>query len=132
MSNTIRRNSESPPDQWLTMSNQGTDCFLELLLLAASALEQTPAQRGLIAFLADQREINRIAPGTAGFDVEEMPWESDSRLEDAAFLTRVIEAAKNPSGWGPLDYLPEKQIVIPWLDRFAEMIRRFGGAYTNT
>lgn len=122
MSNTIRRNGNALPDQWLTMSNQGTDCFLELLLLAASALEQTPAQRGLIAFLADQREINRIAPGTAGFDVEEMPWESDSRLEDAAFLTRVIEAAKNPSGWGSLDYLPEKQIVFPWLDRFAEMI----------
>ena len=64
MSNTIRLNGESTPDQWLAMSNQGTDCFLELLLLAASALEQTPAQRGLIAFLADQREINRIAPGS--------------------------------------------------------------------
>ena len=127
MSNTIRRNDEEPLDQWLTMSNQGTDCFLELLLLAASALEQTPAQRGLIAFLADQREINRIAPGTAGFDVEEMPWESDSRLEDAAFLTRVIEAAKNPSGWSKLGYVPVESIVFPWLDRFAEMILTASG-----
>lgn len=125
MSNTIRQNDEAPPDQWLTMSNQGTDCFLELLLLAASALEQTPAQRGLIAFLADQREINRIAPGTAGFDVEEMPWESDSRLEDAAFLTRVAETAKSRSGWEKLGYTPEEQIVFPWLDRFAEMVRSF-------
>ena len=122
MSNTIRLNGESTPDQWLAMSNQGTDSFLELLLLAASALEQTPAQRGLIAFLADQREVNRIAPGTAGFDVEEMPWESDSRLEDAAFLTRVIEAAKNPSGWGKLGYVPVESIVFPWLDRFAELV----------
>ena len=109
------------------MSNQGTDCFLELLLLAASALEQTPAQRGLIAFLADQREINRIAPGTAGFDVEEMPWESDSRLEDAAFLLRVAETAKSRSGGEKLGYTPEEQIVFPWLDRFAEMILAASG-----
>ena len=127
MSNTIRLNDEAPPDQWLTMSNQGTDSFLELLMLAASALEQTPSQRDLIAYLEGQREINRIAPGTAGFDVEEMPWEEASRREDAAFLARVVEAAKNPSGWGPLDYLPEKQIVIPWLDRFAEMILAASG-----
>ena len=128
MSNTIRRNGNAPSDQWLTMSNQGTDCFLELLLLAASALEQTPVQRGLIAFLADQREINRIAPGTAGFDVEEMPWEKASIREDALFLLRVTEAAKRRSGWEKLGYTPEEQIVYPWLDRFAEMVRKSGEA----
>ena len=128
MSNTIRRNGEAPLDRWLTMSNQGTDCFLELLLLAASALEQTPAQRGLIGFLADQREVNRIAPGTAGFDLDEMPWEKASLREDALYLLCVAEGAKSRSGWEKLDYLPEEQIVFPWLDRFAEMIRRFGGA----
>ena len=128
MSNTIRQDGNAPPDQWLTMSNQGTDCFLELLLLAASALEQTPAQRGLIGFLADQREVNRIAPGTAGFDVEEMPWEKASRREDALFLLRVAEAAKRRSGWEKLGYVPEEPIVFPWLDRFAEMVRQFGEA----
>lgn len=125
MSNTIRQNDEAPPDQWLTMSNQGTDCFLELLLLAASTLEQTPVQQLLIGFLADQREVNRIAPGTAGFDVEEMPWEKASIRADAAFLLRVAETAKRRSGWEKLGYTPEEQIVFPWLDRFAEMIRRF-------
>ena len=127
MSNTIRLNDEAPLDQWLTMSNRATDCFLELLLLAASTLEQTPAQRGLIEFLAEQREINRIAPGTAGFDVEEMPWEEASRREDARFLLCVTEGAKSRIGWEKLDYLPEEQIVFPWLDRFAEMIRKSGG-----
>ena len=128
MSNTIRLNDEAPLDQSLTMSNQGTDSFLELLLLAASTLEQTPSQRDLIAYLEGQREINRIAPGTAGFDVEEMPWEEASRREDTRFLLCVIEAAKNPSGWGPLGYVPVESIVFPWLDRFAEMIRSIGGA----
>jgi hypothetical protein len=110
------------------MSNQGTDCFLELLLLAASALEQTPAQRGLTAFLENQREVNRIAPGTADFDVEEMPWEKASIREDALFLLRVAEAAKRRSGWEKLGYMPEEQIAFPWLDRFAEMVREFSGA----
>ena len=128
MSNTIRRNDEEPLDQWLTMSNQGTDCFLELLLLAASALEQTPSQRGLVAFLEERREVNRIAPGTADFDVEEMPWEKDSVREDALFLLRVTEAAERRSGWEKLGYTPEEQIVFPWLDRFAEMVRKSGEA----
>ena len=128
MSNTIRLNASAPLDQWLTMSNQGTDCFLELLLLAASALEQTPSQRGLIGFLADQREVNRIAPGTVGFDVEEMPWEKASIREDALFLLRVAEGAKRRSGWEKLGYMPEEQIIFPWLDRFAEMVRKFGEA----
>ncbi len=128
MSNTIRRDGEAPRDQWLTMSNQGTDCFLELLLLAASALEQTPAQRGLTAFLENQREVNRIAPGTADFDVEEMPWEKASIREDALFLLRVAEAAKCRSGWEKLGYMPEEQIAFPWLDRFAEMVRELSGA----
>ena len=128
MSNTIRLNGNAPPDQWLTMSNQGTDCFLELLLLAASALEQTPAQRGLVAFLEERREVNRIAPGTADFDLEAMPWEKDSIREDALFLLRVTEAAERRSGWEKLGYTPEEQIVFPWLDRFAEMVRKSGEA----
>ena len=128
MSNTIRLNDEAPLDQWLTMSNRATDCFLELLLLAASTLEQTPTQRALIGFLADQREVNQIAPGTVGFDVEEMPWEKASIREDALFLLRVAEAAKLRSGWEKLGYMPEEQIVFPWLDRFAEMVRKFGEA----
>jgi hypothetical protein len=126
MSSTIRSNSEAPPDQWLTMSNQGTDCFLELLLLAASALEQTPAQRSLIAFLAERREINRIAPGTAGFDVDEMPWEADSPGEDVSFLLRAVEGAKRRSGWEQLDYAPREEIVFPWLERFAQMLGKHG------
>ena len=32
MSNTIRLNESAPINKWLTMSNQGTDCFFELLL----------------------------------------------------------------------------------------------------
>ncbi len=128
MSNTIRLNDEAPLDQWLTMSNQGTDYFLELLLLAASALEQTPSQRGLVAFLEERREVNRIAPGTADFDVKEMPWEKASVREDALFLLRVAEAAKCRSGWEKLGYTPEEQIVYPWLDRFAEMVRKSGEA----
>ena len=54
------------------MSNQGTDCFLELLEKAASGSDMTENQRNLIDFLKARREINQIAPGSASFDVIEM------------------------------------------------------------
>ena len=75
MSNIIRLNETAPKDQWIVLSNQGTDCFLELLILAADALHQTEHQEEMVSFLKDQKDINAVAPGTAGFDLDEMPWE---------------------------------------------------------
>ena len=102
------------------MSNQGTDCFLDLLLCAAEKMEKTPSQEALTVFLQERKEINSIAPGNAGFDVEEMPWNSFSLWEDSLFLLDVIESAKSCS----LPYEFEKNIVFPWLDQFAKMIEK--------
>ena len=48
MSNIIRLNETAPKDQWIVMSNQGTDCFLELLILSADALHQTEYQEARV------------------------------------------------------------------------------------
>ena len=37
MSNIIRLSETAPEGEWLSMSNQGTDCFLDLLICAADA-----------------------------------------------------------------------------------------------
>ena len=71
MSNIIRLNETSPNDEWLVMSNQGTNRFLDLLICAAEGLKKTESQGNLISFLKDQRDINDIAPGTAPCNVEE-------------------------------------------------------------
>ena len=56
------------------MFNQETDSFLELLILAADALHQTKYQEEMVSFLKNQKDINTVAPGTAGFDLDEMLW----------------------------------------------------------
>ena len=71
MSNIIRLNKAAPNDEWIVMSNQGTDCFLDLLIAAADDFEKTEQQKELISFLKDQKDINTAAPGTAGFDLDE-------------------------------------------------------------
>ena len=110
MSNIICFNSSAPKEEWLTMSNQGTDCFLELIIKAASDIAMTESQKDLINYLIERKDVNEIAPGTVSFDIDEMPWNPRSLHEE--------------DSWKQLDYSPNEQIIIPWLERFAEMIKK--------
>ena len=113
----------------ISMSNQGTDCFLELLELAAAENNMTDNQRKLIGFLKERREENLSAPGTASFDVDEMPWSKDTLSEDVVFMMKVIEKAKTVEVTGKLDYRPDLRIVSPWLDQFSSMIWKLDKDY---
>ena len=124
MSNIIRLNETAPKDQWIVLSNQGTDCFLELLILAADALHQTEHQEEMVSFLKDQKDINAVAPGTAGFDLDEMPWEEGTLKEDLDFLLRVIVGAESESVFGELPYEANRDVVLPWLKQFEQLIRQ--------
>ena len=106
------------------MSNQGTDLFLELLIRSSEFFEKTSSQAALIAFLQEQAEINDIAPGTAGFDIEEMPWNEEILSEDVAFLVDVIAKAKEPMTWEKLGIGVNSKIMIPWLDRFEALVNK--------
>ena len=109
------------------MSN--IDCFLELLELAATENNMTRNQRKLIVFLKERREENLTAPGTASFDVDEMPWSKDTLSEDVVFMMKVIEKAKTVEVTGKLDYRPDLRIVSPWLDQFSSMIWKLDKDY---
>ena len=124
MSNIVRVSESSPKNEWLVMSNQGTDCFLELLLCAANDLEKTEHQEKLISFLEDQRSINDIAPGTADFDLADMPWNEDSLFEDIRFLLNTVEAAQTELVIVRLPYEINKEIVLPWLEQFGSMLEQ--------
>lgn len=124
MSNIIRLNKTAPKDQWIIMSNQGTDCFLELLILSADALHQTEHQEALVSFLKDQKDINAIAPGIAGFDLVEMPWKEGTLKEDLDFLLRVTANAESERIFGELPYEANRDIVSPWLMQFERLIRQ--------
>ncbi len=105
------------------MSNQGTDCFLDLLIIAADTYEKTEHQKILISFLKDQKDINDIAPGTAGFDLAEMPWHAETLKDDAEFLLRVTAEAQNDRSIKKLPYEVAADIVFPWLKQFAVLVK---------
>jgi hypothetical protein len=85
----------------------------------------TPNQEELVSFLKNQKEMNSIAPGTAGFDLTELPWHSETMAEDLWFLMRLTEAAKSKEVLKRLPYEANRKIVLPWLGRFAEMVNQF-------
>jgi len=124
MSNIIRLDETAPNDEWIVMSNQGTDCFLDLLIIAADSFEKSDHQKELISFLRDQKEINDIAPGTAGFDITEMSWQESSLAEDVRFLVRVSEEAQRESTFKKLHYEANRSIILPWLERFTILINQ--------
>ena len=109
--------------QSFSMSNQGTDCFFDMLINAASHMEMTETQSKLIYFLKEHKDINDYAPGTAGFDVCDMPWDKRVLQIDTEFMLNVIENAKNPIFWENLGFEPNENIVFPWLDQFSKMIK---------
>ena len=129
MSNIIGFSKTVFGKERISMSNQGTDCFLELLELAAAENNMTNNQRKLIVFLKERREENLSAPGTASFDVDEMPWSKDTLSEDVVFMMKVIEKAKTVEVAGKLDYRPDLRIVSPWLDQFSSMIWKLDKDY---
>ena len=129
MSNIIGFSKTVFGKERISMSNQGTDCFLELLELAAAENNMTRNQRKLIVFLKERREENLSAPGTASFDVDEMPWSKDTLSEDVVFMMKVIEKAKTVEVTGKLDYRPDLRIVSPWLDQFSSMIWKLDKDY---
>jgi len=122
MSNIIKLNETAPNNEWIVMSNQGTDCFLDLLILAAEGFEMTEHQKELISFLKDQKDINDFASGTAGFDLDEMPWQESTLNEDIEFLILVTEEAQRESTFRELPYRADLDIVLPWLKRFILLI----------
>lgn len=124
MSNIIRVSESSPNSEWLVMSNQGTDCFLELLLSAADNLEITEHQKELISFLDDQRSVNNVSPGTAGFDIVDMPWDEKCLIEDIEYLNQVVEVAQTEAVITRLPYEINNEIVLPWLEQFGSMVEQ--------
>ena len=124
MSNIIRISESSPKIDSLVMYNQGTDCFFELLISAADDFEKTEHQKELISYLEDQKSINEIAPGTADFDIVDMPWDEDCLFEDIQFLLRAVEGAQTETIMDRLPYEINKEIVLPWLEQFGLMVKQ--------
>lgn len=106
---------------YLQMSNGLTSVFIDVLTLAGSKLAQTVDEKLLIVWLAE-KDQNAVGIGTVGFDIREMPWNTEHFEENKRFMLKVIKAAENKTDWDKLDYQPSEELLFPALKKFAEMI----------
>ncbi|MEV6472108.1 hypothetical protein [Streptomyces sp. NPDC051657] len=91
----------------LEMSNGGTAVFVDVLMLAVSALAREPWHFRFAALLTlqDQSVMGR---GAVGFDLAELDW-GDTPQEGAeakSFLLRVLDLALTRHRWEELTYEP--------------------------
>ncbi|WP_274967978.1 hypothetical protein [Succinimonas amylolytica] len=124
MANIIGMKDDGTAGDSLSMSNQGTDSFLQLLIDCALAEEMTASQLALTEFFEERKYVNGYAPGTVSFDIDEMPWDASCMQDDAAWLQQLLKRARDPALW-KISGKPEDQIVFQWLDQFVRMAGRF-------
>lgn len=119
MGNSIRLDGNDPQKSF-SMSNGGTDAFLNVLLISGSPLAKTISQKRLLVWLAEKDQI--VSRGNSGFDIIDMPWNIDTFDEDKAFLITVISAAFEHKNWELLDYSPNNEIVDSYLEQFKSLV----------
>ncbi|MDE7361653.1 MAG: hypothetical protein K2N38_06950 [Oscillospiraceae bacterium] len=116
MSNIISLNSDG-----ICMSNGLTAVFIDVLALVGSRLAQTEDEKRLIVWLAE-KDQSVVGIGTVGFDIREMPWNTERFEENKRFMLKVIEAAETGTDWNRLGYQPNEEMIFPALKKFSELI----------
>lgn len=111
-------------DDRLYLSNGGTEVFVEVLTLAASALAARDWDyrfAGLLA-LQDQSVMGR---GAVGFDLGELDWggSDEERAAAKGFVLRVLGLAERRHRWDELGYEPPH--AAAYLTRFREIVEAF-------
>lgn len=114
----------------LKMSNGLTAVFIDVLTLAGTRVAQTEDEKRFIVWLAE-KDQSVVGMGTVGFDIREMPWNTERFEENKRFLLNVIEAAENRTDWEKLGYQPNEELLIPALKKIAEMISQMTAADTD-
>lgn len=103
------------------MSNGLTSVFIDVLTLAGSRIAQSEDEKRLIVWLAE-KDQSVVGIGTVGFDIREMPWNTERFEENKRFILKVIEAAENKTDWDKLGYRTNEELIFPALKKFAELI----------
>jgi hypothetical protein len=108
-------------DDELDLSNGGTAVFVDVLMLATTALAEEPWDYRFAALLTwqDQSVMGR---GAVGFDLEDIDWgaspEEQARNKD--FVLRVTDLALTRHRWDELAYDPP--FATDHLRRFRTMV----------
>lgn len=120
MGNVIKLGSV-PSSENICMSNGLTSVFVDILSLSGSHMARTVDEKRLITWLSE-KDQTKIGIGTIGFDICDMPWNPKTFENDKAFFLKVIEQAKNKSGWNQLTYMPNEELVFSVLSQFKNLV----------
>lgn len=107
----------------LKMSNGLTDVFIDGLLIGGSELAETESQKRLIVFLAEKQQ-RVVGRGTVGFDITEMPWQTETFDADKKFILEVINYVRKEKWWQNLGYTPLPEHIAYALNGFEILINQ--------
>lgn len=108
----------------LYMSNGGTEVFVEVLMLAVSALASREWELRFAALVAAQDQAIS-GRGTVGFNLEDLDW-GDVPTEHAMnknFVLDTVDLALSHHRWDELGYDPP--FAQNFLRRFRQMVEAF-------
>ncbi|MEU5609457.1 hypothetical protein AB0H03_12105 [Streptomyces sparsogenes] len=119
MGNVFRGGGDS-----LSLSNGGTDVFLDVLTLAVSDLARDAWDYRFAALLTLQDQ-NVMGRGAVGFDLEEIDWGTTGaeRARAKRFVVRAAELALRRHRWEELGYEPP--YAEGYLRRFKAMVEAY-------
>ncbi|MFG2334947.1 hypothetical protein [Streptomyces yangpuensis] len=111
----------------LEMTNGGTAVFVDVLVLAVSALARETWDFRFAALLTLQDQ-NVMGRGVVGFDLADLDWGDTPRERAAAkdFLLRVLDLALSRHRWEELTYEPAR--AEGHLRTFRAMVEEFDPA----
>ena len=122
MANIFSVRRSDPPEEQISISDQGTDVLIQILVLAASALAETDSQKRMAVWLAEHDATR--GTGSIGFAIADMPWDSASFEADRQFWVRVMDAASQKTGWDTLNFRPNAERLMPMLGWFRKRFFR--------
>ncbi|URZ07497.1 hypothetical protein [Clostridium felsineum] len=117
-------------DKSLGMSNGTSAVFFTVLGLSGSRLAKSKKEKEIIIWLLE-KDQEYVGRGTIGFDICDMPWRIDTFLEEKNFILNVIGKVKEKIGWETLNYNPNEDFVLPYIDIFYNMIDEFNPKYID-
>ncbi|MER5889429.1 hypothetical protein ABT160_36870 [Streptomyces sp. NPDC001941] len=115
------------PGDGLDLTNGATEVFVEVMMLAVSALAREPFQYRFAALLAAQDQ-NMVGRGCVGFDLDEVAWgtTAEERAGVRDFILSTVDLAAREHRWDELGYEPPH--AQGYLRRFRHMVEAFDPA----
>lgn len=121
MSNIITLNKNTPVSEYLQMSNGATSAFINLFALSGSKLAEAEQEKRLIVWVLEKNQ-SVVGTGTVSFEICDMPWDFEKFEESKKFLGSVLRGMRNKIGWETLGYIPNEDILYPFIDAFEKLL----------